>query len=647
MSKIDKDKKLGMERPITRREFVGGVALSVGAGLMGPNLIYGDTPGGKKNGPLYPPGQTGLRGSHPGSFEIAHDVAFGTKTSGLTIQQGTKPDDNFYDLIVVGGGISGLAAAYFYAQQAASDTRILILENHDDFGGHAKRNEFYYQGKTLIGYGGSQSMQNPGSYSQVTKRLIKELGIDVSKFYTAYDQSFSKDHGLDSFVFFDEDHYGTDALVPMSFSGGLNARLKTELDKIPISANARQQLEQLLASTDDPFEGRSQRKRRQLMDKVSIEQFLRQYRDCDDEVIHLLAKVSLGYWAIGIDGLSVRNGFNMGFPGTSGLLAPPKKASKKATKDEPYIFHFPDGNASIARLLVNKLVPGISTAKNMEEIVTARFDYGLLDVPDQPVNIRLNSTVTHVERVMRGRKAGVEVTYVNHDPTRTGQGQPAETVKVKGRDCVLACYHRVIPHICPGLPRGQKKALQYGVRSPLVYTNVLIRNWRSMKELGLGRVFCPNGLFHSISMDFPVSLGNYSFTETPDDPAVLHLTHIPYIPGMKLDPKEQSKRGRQQLMTLTFEDYERAVRQQLNAILGHGGFNAADDVVAITVNRWPHGYAYEYISLWDKKWRRGRAPHIRARKTRGRIAIAGSDAAALAFADAAIDQAHRAVGELL
>ena len=633
MSEKSRDKLLGMDQPITRREFVGGAATVIGAGLLSPDLLYG-SPGSEATSP-YPPSLTGLRGTHPGAFEVAHDLFSNRATAKRSKTPGDSAitDESFYDLIVVGGGISGLSAAYFYAQQARTDTRILILENHDDFGGHAKRNEFYFEGRTLIGYGGSQSMESPGQYSRITKKLLSELNIDTSQFYSAYDQSFFKDNNLNSFVFFDRDYYGTDALVPLSFSRFAGTELNFELDKIPMSNESRSKLVELLTTTSDPLEGKSQRSRTKLLRKISIEQFLRQYRDCNDEVIHLLSKATLSYWAIGIDGLSAWDGFNMDFPGTIGLLAP----VTEAVEEEPYIFHFPDGNATIARSLVNKLIPDISTAEGMEEMVTARFDYGLLDKPGNPVNIRLNSTVTHVERVWRGRKAGVEVTYAIAGQKR----------KVNGRDCILACYHRIIPHICPGLPKRQKKSLQYAVRSPLVYTNVLISNWRSMKKLALGRVFCPNGLFHSITMDFPVSLGDYHFTETPDDPVVLHLAHIPYTPDTGLNPREQSKLGRQQLIALTFEDYERAIREQLNAILGPGGFNAADDIKAITVNRWPHGYAYEYIPLWDKKWRRGRAPHIRARKTRGRIAIAGSDAAARAYADAAIDQAYRAVTELL
>jgi spermidine dehydrogenase len=627
MAQKDEDDSLGMNRPISRRAFMGGVAAGVASGSMfGSSVVFGNT-----QSAYYPPASTGLRGSHPGSFEVAHRLAFDS-----LVAAGQPTDDNeLYDLVVVGGGISGLAAAYFYAQQAGPDVRILVLENHDDFGGHAKRNEFHYKGETIIGYGGSESMENPGRYSQTTKKLLHELKVDVSKFYTAYDRSFFDKNGLNGFVFFDRAHYGSDAMIPMSFDGEANARLKHEMNNVPMSDDDREKLVELLTGTvyplADPFPDLDDKSRRELLGKISLEQFLREYRDCSDEVIHLLSRVSFDYWAIGIDGLSARDGYDMDFPGTMNLLKP----SSEDEEDEPYIFHFPDGNATIARMLVKKLIPQIATADSMEEIVTAKFDYHLLDRPGQLTNIRLNSTVTHVAQESPGGE--VDVTYSNG----------GKSYRVKARGCVLACYHRMIPHICPSLPEPQKEALQYGVRSPLVYTNVLIRNWRAMKKLGVGWIYCPNGLFHSIYIDFPVSLGSYQFSQTPDDPIVLSLAHIPYSMNTGLNPREVSKLGRQQLMGLKFEDYERAARQQLTAALGAGGFNAKEDIVAITVNQWPHGYAYEYISLWDENWIPGEAPNELARKKSGRISIAGSDAAASAYMDAAIDEAHRAVSELL
>jgi len=157
----------------------------------------------------YPPGQTGLRGSHVGSFEVAHQLAREKRTDWGPAEDA---DGMVYDLVVVGAGVSGLTAAHFY-QKEHPDATILILDNHDDFGGHAKRNEFSYGGQKHIGYGGSQSILDPGGFSRVAKRLLEDLTIDVDRFDTAFDQNFNKRFGLSKGIYFDRKTYGVDRVV--------------------------------------------------------------------------------------------------------------------------------------------------------------------------------------------------------------------------------------------------------------------------------------------------------------------------------------------------------------------------------------------------------------------------------------------------
>jgi len=613
---MNSDQYLGMNRAITRRDFIGGVAVTAtGLGLTG--RIAAD------NYQAYPPARTGMRGSHPGSFNVMHELAF----NGMSPSSNLLSDKTPYDLVVVGGGLSGLSAAYFY-RVAKPNARILILDNHDDFGGHAKRNEFTYQGKTYIGFGGSQTLEDPGQFSNVAKNLLRELTVDLSTFYDAFDQSFARNHGLRSQVFFDKEHYGVDRLVPIRLNEYLDRSFVNQANNVPLSESARAELLKLLTKNQRSLRHLNRRQRREFLGSISIEQFLREHLGCGDEVVHLLGKITLNYWALGIDALSARDAVDMWLPGFGGLLR------QSDADEEPYIFHFPDGNASLARLLVKKLIPAITPADNMKDMVTARIDYEALDQPDEEVRIRLNSTVTNVAEVQDKHGSNVRIRYA------TG----GQLFDVYGKNCVLACYHRVIPHICPALPAEQKAALAQSVKGPLVYTNVLVRNWHALKNLHVGKVYCPNGLYHSIAMDFPVSLGEYEFAKTPDDPVVLRLVHVPYTRGTGLSAKDQWRLGRRQMMARSFADHERSIRQQLTSILEPGGFDARRDIEAITVNRWPHGYTYEYIPLWDKY--SGEGPHVRARKTQGRIAIAGSDSGGSAYAQAAIDQAFRAVRDL-
>ena len=177
------DKELGMDRPISRRDFLDGAAAITAVTAMPGVALAGSNESAEAAAVGYPPSRTGLRGSHPGSYEVAHDLAWQGRQDWGRLHD---VESDVYDLIVVGAGISGLSAAYLYRKEHP-DARILILDNHDDFGGHAKRNEFELDGRTIISYGGSQVLEDPGTYSAVTKSLLRDLGIDTKKFATAYD----------------------------------------------------------------------------------------------------------------------------------------------------------------------------------------------------------------------------------------------------------------------------------------------------------------------------------------------------------------------------------------------------------------------------------------------------------------------------
>jgi spermidine dehydrogenase len=217
---------------------------------------------------------------------------------------------------------------------------------------------------------------------------------------------------------------------------------------------------------------------------------------------------------------------------------------------------------------------------------------------------------------------------------------------VSARSVVLACWHTAIPSICPELPAAQKAALDYAIKVPLVYTNVFIRNWTAFQKLGVQRISTP-GMWHtSVGLDFPVSLGSYKHQTNPAEPVVLHLSKAACRPGLPV--RDQHRAGRAELLSTSFATIERSIRDQLGRALGGGGFNPAADILGITVNRWPHGYAYQYNSLADDFWvTGGEQPCAVARRPHGRIAIANADAGAYSYTDAAIDHAHRAVQELL
>jgi spermidine dehydrogenase len=631
-----------MNRSIARRDFLNGVGVAIGASLVAPSSILGEmlnvadaeyAP--EKQAGYYPPAKSGMRGSHDGSWEAGHALRDGKKWDHAA------QDNETFDLIIVGGGISGLAAAHFYRQQAGDKARILILDNHDDFGGHAKRNEFTSGGKKLIGYGGTQAIAGPNLYSVQARELFKDLGIEVKRFETYNDRKFYSRRGMGQAVFFDKETFGTDRLV-RGYNGHVQPPTADFLVSAPLSAAAKKDLIRLCTEKVDYLAGMDATAKKAYLAKTSYEDYLLKNVKVSPDLIPYFKPSMHGLYGVGIDAVPAGDMAGLGeLPGFAGLGivdhdGPGIGLEVTRQDDEPYIYHFPDGNASIARLLVRALVPGIAPGNTMEDVVLAKFDYAKLDETNAPVRIRLNSTAVHARNLgSPGQPKGVEVTYVRGGEARA----------VQGKQCILACWNMLIPYMCPEMPEAQKKGLAYNVKVPLVYTNVQIRDWTALDKLKLHRLYCPGCMFTGIDMDFPVSMGGYEFTQRPEEPCVLHMQHVPVGPGT--NAREMQRAGRAKLYATTFETFERAIRDQLARALGEGGFDSARDIEAITINRWPHGYSYEYMSLFDLEWPVGQAPHEIGRQAFGNIHVANSDAGAFAYTNEAIDQGWRAVSEIV
>jgi len=634
MSGNSRDRELGMHRKITRRDFLDGVSTVAGGAMLAAAMppLKGHAQSGsanEKSATPYPPALTGMRGSTDAAYQTAHKLRDGTfwDDAGTPEDSGEK-----YDLIVVGAGISGLAAAYFYRKQAGPKARILILDNHDDFGGHARRNEFQVGGRLLLSNAGTQAIESPGAYSDVARQLLIDLGVQTKKFFKDYDRKlYSK---LGTACFFDKETFGEDRLV----SGMGKTPWPEFLRQSPLSEVARRDIGRLYTEKKDYLPGLTREQKRAKLAKVSYADFLTKICGADPSVLPFFQSYTHDLFAVGIEAVSALACFenpddydSMLYAGFDGM-----GLSEGEEKEEPYIFHFPDGNASIARLLVRSLIPSAMPGHTMEDIVTTRADYSKLDQPNSPVRLRLSSTVARVKNLGDTELSReVEVAYVLNGKLFTA----------KAGACILACYNTMVPYICSNLPDKQVEGLRYGVKEPLVYTHVAIRNWQAFQKLGIRSIVSP-GSYHVFTMlDFPVSIGEYKFPSDPKEPMVLFMLRTPCKPG--LPRQDQYRMGRVELITTPYEVFERNIRDQLQRMLGKAGFNAADDIAAITVNRWAHGYAYEYNSLSDPDWPPDERPCVLGRKQFGRISIANSDAAARAYTDAAIDQAYRAVQEQL
>ncbi len=611
---------------ITRRDFINGTLMASGA-IIVPFGCSSETAMSKLDPLYYPPALTGLRGSHPGSNTHAHSRAWDKKTEW---GPNTKLKEE-YDLIVVGGGISGLSAAFFFQQEHGRDKKVLILDNHDDFGGHAKRNEHTIDGEFRLGHGGSQSIDETNEISEVVHALFKDLGIELERFNTAYDKDFYKRNNLRAVTYFNKETFGEDKVVKHPYCNHPNyiegiimgEKLSNEeaAHRAPLSANGKEQLLRVLNGgvheIDVPKE-----ELENYMRSHSYYDYLKNNLGVDDPRVLRMARSSgLDWGDSGTDLMSIETAKSCGAMGFA-----PKAIYNK---EDPYIYHFPDGNASVARALVKKMVPDVAEGNSAEELVLSKFKYDELDKPSNAVRIRLNSTVVNVQHNGDPKDSSeVFVDYINDN----------KSYQVKGKYVVMACYNMMIPHIVQGLPKEQEAALRLQSKCPLIYTTVGLRNWKAIKEMEIGMAMSPGNMHQAVFMDFPVSIGGYGYeyTKTPKDPCVLQMVSCPYGDTIGAPALEQYREARYKMLSLQFKDYEDEIRAHLGGMLPKELFDFDRDVESITVNRWAHGYTVNGPGDSVKK---GRQPF-------GRITIANSDSGAHANMKTAIDMAARAVTEL-
>lgn len=614
-----------MSHRFTRRHFLG-LGLATAALAATPNLyrlIAADTPVSNRN-PYYPPALLKLRGNHEGSQVFPHSTVFSKKEYALP-----ENIDEEYDLLVVGAGLSGLTAAFRFSQ-SQPDAKILIVDNHDDFGGHAKRNEFTVGHRTLITYGGSESLDSPQStFSDDAHQVLKDLGVDYTKFEHYFDQDlYTKKWGLSEGVFFNQQSFGENKVVqgqPSSDAENVVAIIR----QFPMDSSSQTALIQLYTESRNWWEKHTLAQREQWADEISYYDFLKNTVKLPEKALLFLKNLSSEYWGHAINALSVRDALGEGYPGVQHLgLDEPEHH-----EEEPYIYHFPDGNASIARLLVRKLIPSVTTGNTMEDIVTAVFDYHQLDLAENRVKIRLNTTALHLKNDAQGVAAAL-LTYGSQTLHR-----------IQAKKCIFAGHSALAPRIIPEMNQAQQQAALSNVKVPMLYAKIAMKNAHAFKKLGVYTLYAPDAPYCLVMLDYPVSMGDYQHAQTPDEPIIVHAVRIASSFSGQ-EAREMYRNGRKELIQQNYETLEQELREQLRAIYAQADENLDDVLLGITINRWAHGYSYEQVSLFDSDEHTEQTTTLMQQPI-GQIYFAGSDVNWQPYMQGAMDQACRAVREAL
>ncbi|MBF7046943.1 NAD(P)-binding protein [Campylobacter volucris] len=629
-----------------RRDFLNGMALTILAGMTPLQVLYGkDAKVEDFTKEYYPPKWLGLRGSNNASYEFAHMLRDGQKFDFSSL----KPKQE-YDLVVVGAGISGLAAACFYQNKFGKNKKILILDNHDDFGGHARRNEIELDDGTILSYGGSESFQSPKAlYSKEVVDLLSSLGVNIDDLAKRFDVNFYPDLNLSRGVYFSKAEFGVDKVVsgnPRKVicddipEGKHNGKsIETFIEDFPLSKKDKKDLIALFKSEKDYLKGMNKEQREEYIAKTSYKDFLQDKVKLSPQAIKFFEGMTDDFLALGIDATSCEDARISFLPGFDKLGLDPIEGEALAEMEEPYIYHCADGNATVARLMVRRLIPEVSSkGKDMDDITLAHFDYSKLDLPKNKVRLRLNSTVINVENT----KDGALVTYINK----------GKSYRVKAKKVVMANYNSMIPYIIPTLPAEQKEALSKNVKTSLLHTKVIVSNWEPFIKLGVHEIYSPKMPYARTKLDYPVDMGGYHHPRDPKKPICIHMVCSPLafanIQGIDLngmDARDRARVGRNLLFTMSFDEHEKIIRDQLQGMLGSAGFDHEKDIKAIVVNRWGHCYSYTENSLYDDADEAQKTIEL-ARKPFKNIVIANSDSDWSAYMHSAIDQAYRAVNEL-
>ena len=623
------DKSLGMDQRISRRDFLNSALLASGSLLMTsatPLQLLGEEDTWTGYG-----GVGDYSKSNGNTLEVlaaGHRIRDGEfdRLPANIIETGET-----FDCVIVGGGISGLAAALFFLRKGCKNRTCLVLDNHPVFGGEAKRNEFMVDGHRLMAHQGSAVffVQYPHSF---LARFYDSIGLTTPRLQYQKWAGPAKEMPLSKTPY---DMVGSEpATYGLYFGAKFGQKpgmwlvdpWKEKLEGAPISETARAELLKWRAGPQQE-EKRPQYFGDEIsrhLDSITLEEhMMRRFGISRETIRTYLSPVEGGGSGLGPDALSAFADY------AADLLHPLQSDDTDQM--------FPGGNTGIARLMVKTLIPqSFAGDGGMEAVCRNDINFSVLDQIGSPARIRLNSTAVWVKHDGEpGKSESVSILY-----TREGK-----SYRIKARTVVMAGGGWTTKHVVRDLPQAQQEAYSQFYRSPCMMANVAVRNWRFLYDMGISGFRWFEGVGNYTEVRKTALIGADSATVSPDSPVVLPLKELYSYPGLPV--ADQGHRGRGEMLATSFKDYERQIRQQFTDMFARTGFDAGRDIAGIILNRWGHAYLNPQPGFFFGRDGRPAPSEVLRAAPFGRIAFANTDLAGIMDHRCWILEAERAVGQLL